>query len=250
MASESAAPAGGSLAPPHCFVTVGATAGFRQLLAEVASPAFFETLAALGFTRLSVQCGPDLAWFEERVAGLDAEAKRGIEVEAFDLTNSMQAHMIACRSERGVRLPGCIISHAGTGTVLEAMRYSAPLVVVPNPTLMDNHQAELAEEVENQRWGIYGRLGHLAEAVRRIHALVAKGPLANLPPYTPPPFPVPESQRNKLFDWMALTAYPEEFRRQQHLLELHDSQGASSEGPRVPSSSQAGREEQQRMGLD
>lgn len=39
------------------------------------------------------------------------------------------------------------------------MRYSAPLVVVPNPTLMDNHQAELAEEVEKQRWGIYGRLG-------------------------------------------------------------------------------------------
>jgi len=39
------------------------------------------------------------------------------------------------------------------------MRYSAPLVVVPNPALMNNHQAELAEECETQRWAIYGKLG-------------------------------------------------------------------------------------------
>jgi UDP-N-acetylglucosamine transferase subunit ALG13 len=111
MASSSSAVSGRGSAP-QCFVTVGATAGFRTLLAEVASPAFFSTIAGLGFGRLAVQCGPDLAWFKEKVAG-HGTGTCGIEVEAFDLTNDMQAYMLACRSERGNRRPGCIISHAG-----------------------------------------------------------------------------------------------------------------------------------------
>jgi len=47
----------------------------------------------------------------------------------------------------------------GSGTILEVGRYSVPLVVVPNPDLLNNHQAELAEEVERQDWAVYGRLG-------------------------------------------------------------------------------------------
>jgi hypothetical protein len=30
----------------------------------------------------------------------------------------------------------------------------------------------------------------------------------DLPPYKEPPFPVPEAERCKLFDWMVLTCYP------------------------------------------
>ncbi len=47
----------------------------------------------------------------------------------------------------------------GSGTILEAGRYSVPLVVVPNPALMNNHQAELAAEVERQNWAVHGHLG-------------------------------------------------------------------------------------------
>jgi len=41
---------------------------------------------------------------------------------------------------------------------MEAVRYQVPLVVIPNPTLMDNHQAELADEVERQGWAVRGDL--------------------------------------------------------------------------------------------
>ena len=33
-----------------------------------------------------------------------------------------------------------------------------PLIVVPNPTLLDNHQAELAEEMARQRYAVHGKL--------------------------------------------------------------------------------------------
>jgi beta-1,4-N-acetylglucosaminyltransferase len=44
-----------------------------------------------------------------------------------------------------------ILSHAGAGTVMEALRYHKPLVVVINTLLMDNHQTELARAMAQQR---------------------------------------------------------------------------------------------------
>ncbi|KAK3381280.1 hypothetical protein B0H63DRAFT_475234 [Podospora didyma] len=202
----------------RCFVTIGATAGFRQLLEEIIQPEFLQCLNSYGYSTLEVQCGPDCEWFAAQVEALPY--KHGIEILFFQYTKNMQYHMIQCRGEMGVRPAGCIISHAGSGTILEALRYQAPLVVVPNPTLMDNHQAELAEECEKQNWAVYGILGELTTAIQRSHERIVQGRLNDLAPYTPAPFPVPESQRVTLFDWMVLTCYPEELKRQQHLRDL------------------------------
>ena len=46
-----------------------------------------------------------------------------------------------------------ILSHAGAGTVMEALRLKKKLVVVINTLLMDNHQTELA--------GAMAKRGHL-----------------------------------------------------------------------------------------
>ena len=42
----------------------------------------------------------------------------------------------------------------GSGSILEAMRLGVPLVVVPNPSLKDNHQKELANELQKQGYVI------------------------------------------------------------------------------------------------
>ena len=42
----------------------------------------------------------------------------------------------------------------GSGTILEAMRLGIRLVVVPNPSLKDNHQKELANELQKQGYVI------------------------------------------------------------------------------------------------
>ena len=52
-----------------------------------------------------------------------------------------------------------LILDLGSGTILEVLRYQLSLIVVPNPTLMDNHQKELAEDCEQEGWAIYGKLG-------------------------------------------------------------------------------------------
>jgi len=63
-----------------------------------------------------------------------------------------------------------VVSHAGSGSVFEALGANRPLIVVPNPILMDNHQAELAEHLE--RAGVAAcaepRAASLAGAVRAL----------------------------------------------------------------------------------
>ncbi|KAK3402100.1 glycosyltransferase family 28 C-terminal domain-containing protein [Sordaria brevicollis] len=209
----------------QCFVTVGATAGFRPLLSEVLNPEFLNCLADNNFELLKVQCGEDFEWFDAQVRSLDPSPP--LRIQRFAFTENMTKHYVRSRGEKAVRPPGVVVAHAGSGTILEVLRLQVPLVVVPNPTLMDNHQAELAEELESTGDAVYGRLGKLTEAITRSLELVAQGPLIklnDLPPYSPPPFPVPESERVTLFDWMALTCYPDELRKQQHLQDLKDAE--------------------------
>ncbi|KAJ4302561.1 N-acetylglucosaminyldiphosphodolichol N-acetylglucosaminyltransferase catalytic subunit alg13 [Collariella sp. IMI 366227] len=196
----------------RCFVTIGATAGFRSLLEEVSSPPFFACLAAHGFADLHVQCGPDRTFFAARVAALSEQQRHGLAVVSFDYTDEMTANILACRGEDGVRPAGCVLAHGGTGTVGEVLSVGAPLIVVANPTLMDNHQLELAESLEEQGVAVHGRIGASSQ-----------GTLDALPPYLPPPFPVPAADRVTLFDWMVLTCYPEELARQQHLADLGEA---------------------------
>jgi beta-1,4-N-acetylglucosaminyltransferase len=44
-----------------------------------------------------------------------------------------------------------ILSHAGSGSILEALDAHKQLVVVPNPLLLDNHQLELATRLEQDQ---------------------------------------------------------------------------------------------------
>lgn len=43
---------------------------------------------------------------------------------------------------------------------MEALEFDSKLVAVPNPELMDNHQLEIAEEMEYQGFLIHGTLGY------------------------------------------------------------------------------------------
>jgi beta-1,4-N-acetylglucosaminyltransferase len=42
----------------------------------------------------------------------------------------------------------------GTGTILDAWKVGLPVIVVPNETLLDNHQAEMAKHLAKEGYAI------------------------------------------------------------------------------------------------
>lgn len=43
------------------------------------------------------------------------------------------------------------VSIVGSGSIFETLTAGKPLIVVPNPLLMDNHQAELGDHLANMK---------------------------------------------------------------------------------------------------
>lgn len=161
-----------------CFVTIGATAAFDSLIRAALSPDFLQRLQASGYTDLLLQYGKDghviLEDFRSRF-GSRSEQEFGINVTGFGFNKKgLGSEMRAAKGE-GDRLEGVVISHAGinheymylnhkahifsgSGSILGALRIAVPIIVVPNPELLDNHQVELAEELAAQGYVIHGHL--------------------------------------------------------------------------------------------
>ena len=56
-----------------------------------------------------------------------------------------------------------IRSCLGSGSILDALRISVPIIVVPNPYLLDNHQEELAEELAKLGYVVHGNLKYVSK---------------------------------------------------------------------------------------
>ena len=56
-----------------------------------------------------------------------------------------------------------IISHAGAGSISEALYFRKPLIVCINETLMDNHQRELADALADRRYCLETTPSHICQ---------------------------------------------------------------------------------------
>ena len=151
--------------------TTGATVTFRPLLDEITNPDFLELLASAGFRTISIQYGNEISatganlsksYFSELLAS------KGL-VEHFDLEianefndksvtifrNSkftLRAFGFANNINTYISQADLVVSHAGTGSILDTLRLKKPLIVVTNDSLMDNHQAEIAARFEAENY--------------------------------------------------------------------------------------------------
>ncbi|KAM9934094.1 hypothetical protein OXX80_006301 [Metschnikowia pulcherrima] len=151
--------------------TTGATVTFRPLLDEITNPDFLEPLANAGFRTISIQYGNEISatganlsksYFSELLAS------KGL-VEHFDLEianefndksvtifrNSkftLRAFGFANNINTYISQADLVVSHAGTGSILDTLRSKKPLIVVTNDSLMDNHQAEIAARFEAENY--------------------------------------------------------------------------------------------------
>ncbi|RAL08111.1 N-acetylglucosaminyldiphosphodolichol N-acetylglucosaminyltransferase catalytic subunit ALG13 [Aspergillus homomorphus CBS 101889] len=168
-----------------CFVTVGATASFNLLIQSILEQSFLRELRAHGYTHLLIQYGQDgKPLFDEflRQYPPGSEGHHGLLIDGFDFNPdglSYEMRLAKAWSSEG-RVGGLIISHAGSGSIMDALRLGVPLVVVPNPTLKDNHQQELADILQEQGYLIAGQYWDLTTSLDRAEHLRVK--MAHWPP--------------------------------------------------------------------
>eukprot|EP00053_Salpingoeca_punica_P006763 m.63307 g.63307 ORF g.63307 m.63307 type:complete len:171 (+) comp13839_c0_seq1:225-737(+) len=133
------------------FVTVGTTC-FDEMVAATTSPACLQVLAAAGYTDVTLQFG--------RGAVVESGPRHGVEVHAYAFKPSIREDMQAA---------DLVISHAGAGSVMEALEAQKPLVVVVNETLLNNHQIELAQRMAEEGHLVYTNSSGLAEKLRSFN---------------------------------------------------------------------------------
>ena len=161
-AAMPAAAAATAAAARSCLVTTGATAPFPALIRAVLAPEFLDALAAHRIAALMLQAGAtySTADFAARLAAA-RESYPDLAIEAFDFHPTLGADVVS-RAD-------VVVSHAGAGSVLDALRWGKRLVVVENTALMGGHQRELIEELgeSGQCCLVEGRLDELGAAVGR-----------------------------------------------------------------------------------
>lgn len=94
-------------------------------------------------------------------ATLEATTEQGVELQLFQFAPDLKSYISAA---------DVVVSHAGSGTILDTlrMRPNPPkLVVVPNTSLMDNHQVELADALGKEGFLVVGKEETLAQDVAR-----------------------------------------------------------------------------------
>ncbi|EJD05857.1 glycosyl transferase, partial [Fomitiporia mediterranea MF3/22] len=131
----------------RAFLTVGSTF-FNELVDAVLSPSVLQALSNKGFEKLVIQCGTYQFKSKSNSGNSTQElwswSEHGVEIEAWRYKPTLKEEY---------EVANLVISHAGSGTILDVLRLGKPMIVVPNPSLLDNHQSDLASELD--------KLGHL-----------------------------------------------------------------------------------------
>lgn len=143
-----------SIAFQTVFVTVGTTE-FDLLISSIDTSAFESFLLSCRCSRLIIQIGRGTKEPEylKKLSG-------GIRLEVYRFKPSLAADMAAA---------DLIITHAGAGSISEALHLRKTTVVCVNETLMGNHQAELAEALAERHYCLYSVPTQLCDFLRNAN---------------------------------------------------------------------------------
>ena len=119
----------------------------RGLISAVHNVEFYKLLkTSYGFSRVVLQHGSGA------LPALSDPLPQGLDVQAYAYKPSLKEDFEAA---------SVVISHAGTGCILEALGIDKPLLVIVNQSLMDNHQLELAFELDTEGYLSMGFVDNL-----------------------------------------------------------------------------------------
>jgi beta-1,4-N-acetylglucosaminyltransferase len=115
----------------YVLVTVGSTL-FDQLIKTIDDISFVQILKRRGYTGMHIQIGKGAY-----------EPKNIMTVENFEVVVYRYKDSLS----QEIKEAGLVIGHAGAGTILDVLEAGKPLVVVPNNSLMQKHQSDIALEL-------------------------------------------------------------------------------------------------------
>lgn len=137
------------------FVTVGTTK-FESLINKILSDQILDILIEQGFRKIIIQIGNGC---HENIPILYADTnstvkfnKKNLEIEAYRFKKTISDDL---------KMANLVISHAGSGSIIESLEANKMLIVVCNEDLMDNHQFELAEKMSELGYLLYTTCSNL-----------------------------------------------------------------------------------------
>jgi beta-1,4-N-acetylglucosaminyltransferase len=145
------------MSSPYAFVTVGTTR-FDDLITEVLTEAFAAALVEASSTLASLK-GVPLHRVVVQAGNSDLGDKVGETPSALSLSPegskgkavTFEVYRFKASIAEDVEGASLIISHAGAGSIFEAVRANKPLIVAVNNKLADNHQTELASAMSERK---------------------------------------------------------------------------------------------------
>ncbi|KAK6462842.1 glycosyl transferase [Scheffersomyces coipomensis] len=156
------------------LVTTGATVTFKELVRNVLQIEFIRGIIDLGFNEVFVQYGNEIKdnvhqsdIFVQQVLkelnssdqlNFNSYSDSKASIVGFPDTDKLQLFTsskldlklylfpFSTNVNAYINRANLVISHAGTGSIIDSLKLHKKLIVVINDQLMDNHQAEVAEE--------------------------------------------------------------------------------------------------------
>lgn len=145
------------------YFTTGATVTFHELMDHIVAPPFLDFLQKQNFKSVTIQYGNEISalgknlskeHFSKLLAQHDIMKRYNLDIrnttndksvtvlgsDAFTLTAFAYADDVAPY----IAQADLVVSHAGTGSIMDVLRSHKPLVAVTNDSLMAGHQAEVA----------------------------------------------------------------------------------------------------------
>ncbi|RCK56326.1 UDP-N-acetylglucosamine transferase subunit ALG13 [Candida viswanathii] len=158
------------------LVTTGATVTFTSLIETILTLKFITSVTNVGVTNLIIQYGNEIKnckhistqFFQNQL-----EYSNLVSRGKFDTSQDLSKIVLQNDSIKIVAFPydsnisdfinksDVVISHAGTGSIIDTLRNNKKLIVVVNDKLMDNHQLEIANEFAKLQYCLSYAVGDL-----------------------------------------------------------------------------------------
>ncbi|XP_049848829.1 UDP-N-acetylglucosamine--N-acetylmuramyl-(pentapeptide) pyrophosphoryl-undecaprenol N-acetylglucosamine transferase 1-like isoform X2 [Schistocerca gregaria] len=138
----------------YVLVVVGST-NFDNLIRSIDTEEFARKLHAIGYNGIKIQVGTGTY----QVTALHSFSSSKFQVEI---------HKFIFDWEYKVRSASLVIGHSGAGTILDALEFGKPLIVVENECLMNRHQSEITGMMRDLGYIVSSDLNHLVDEIEQL----------------------------------------------------------------------------------